>query len=180
MFAIALALAAHGRVVAAEPPPLQFVRTLEGGWQSVLDIPASETIVRGALLDPIAAARFAPDIRTIAYVERGDCSRLRAVTTGIPAVAYVYGRCPTADGWHETLVSSEDLDAYEVRWRFAPRGPGTTVTYMVRIDPRWPAPDFLVDRQVRSTMTTVLSRLYRVVTDPAPLRGADGEVSRTR
>ncbi len=164
MLGLLFALGSLPRADAAEPPAQTFARTPAGGWQTVLAFPAPEADVRAALADPIAAARFSPDISAVTYLERGVCSTLRAVTSGFASVSYVYRRCPTADGWHETLVSSDDLDAYEVRWGFAPRGTSTVVTYMVRIDPHLPAPDFLLARQMRSSISRIVSGLYRAVT----------------
>jgi hypothetical protein len=169
MFLLALSFAVSSRAVAADPPSLRFVETAEGGWQVVVGIPVPEPEVRAALVDPIASARFAPDIHSIAYVEQGrPCSTLDVETSGFASVAYVYRRCPTADGWHETLVTSGSLDAYEVRWRLVPQGNLTEVTYMVRVEPHLPAPDFIVGRQVRSTMSAVMTRLYTHVTTVQP------------
>lgn len=159
-----LVLVSFPRADAAEPPALRLEQTPAGGWQTVLDVPVPEAAVRAALVDPLVAARLSPDISGISYVERGACSTLRSVTSGFASVSYVYRRCPTANGWHETLVSSEDLDAYEVRWTFTQRGASTEVAYMVRIDPTLPAPAFLLGRQMRSSITTIVSRLYRAVT----------------
>ena len=167
MLGVISALALSSRLSAAEPPPLNFLRTPEGGWEATLTLPAPEAAVRAALFDPIAAARLAPDIHAIAYVEDGDCDTLSVETAGFASVAYVYRRCPTADGWHEWLLSSGSLDAYEVRWRLLARGPLTDVTYMVRIDPRLPAPEFILARQVRGTMTSVLTGLFQTLVRPA-------------
>lgn len=167
MLGMVSALTLSARLSAAEPPPLRFVRTPEGGWETTVTLPASEPVVRTVLLDPIAAANLAPDIRAIAYVEDGECDTLSVETAGFASVTYVYRRCPTTDGWHEWLLSSSSLDVYEVRWRLLAQGPVTHVTYMVRIDPRLPAPDFVLARQVRGTMTSVLNGLFRTVA-PAP------------
>jgi len=150
---------------AAEPPPIAPTPNAAGVWRTTYVIPAPVEAVRAALGDPIAAASFSPDITTIAYLSREACPTLRVETgVSIATVAYDYRRCSTATGWHETLVSSKALSVYEVRWDFTPVPTGTQVTYDVHIETSFPVPDFMVARQMRSSITTLLSRLYRKVT----------------
>jgi hypothetical protein len=133
----------------------------DGTVTSELDVPAPLATVRAALLDPIAAARFSPDTVSIAYVARGGCDVLH-VETGVTfaPVAYDYRRCATADGWHETLVSSKSLSDFDVRWGLTPVDIGTHITYQIRIGTAFPAPTFLVTSQLKSSMATELTRLY--------------------
>ncbi|MFN7142248.1 MAG: SRPBCC family protein [Myxococcota bacterium] len=150
---------------AAEPPPITPTSTGDGGWRTEIVVPVPVATVRAALADPIASARFSPDISSIAYVARGTtCETLRAETAGIATIAYDYRRCATADGWHETLVSSEGLDAYEVRWQLVPVEGGPRVSYQVKVDTSFPAPEFVMTRAMKTSITTLLARLYRAVT----------------
>lgn len=150
---------------AAEPPPITPTATGDGGWRTEIVVPAPVAAVRAALADPIATARFSPDISKISYVARGTtCETLRVVTAGMATIAYDYRRCATADGWHETLVSSENLDVYDVRWQLVPVEGGTQVSYEVKIDPAFPAPDFILARAMKTSITTLLGRLYRSLT----------------
>lgn len=150
---------------AAEPPPITPAPDAEGVWRTELVIPAPIEAVRAALGDPIEAARFSPDIATIQYLTRERCPTLR-VETGLSfaPVAYDYKRCATANGWHETLLDSKALNIYEVRWSFESVEAGTKVSYAVNIQPSFPAPAFLFSRQMRTSITTFMERLYRSVT----------------
>ncbi|MDP2306228.1 MAG: SRPBCC family protein [Pseudomonadota bacterium] len=154
-----------GAAFAAEPPVFTPAPDAEGTWRTQLVFPVPIEAVRAALGDPIEAARFSPDITTIAYVSREQCPTIR-VETGMTfaPVAYDYRRCATSTGWHETLVASKALEIYDVRWSFESVEAGTKVTYDVRIKPSFPAPDFLLARQMRGSITTLLQRLYRSVT----------------
>lgn len=151
--------------LAGEPPPIAPAPNAAGVWRTQYVIPASIEAVRAALGDPIAAASLSPDITTIAYLSREACPTLRVETgVSLAPVAYDYRRCATPSGWHETLVSSKALSVYEVRWEFTPVAAGTQVTYDVQIETTFPVPDFLVARQMRTSITTLLSRLYHKVT----------------
>lgn len=160
-----LVTGASGVVSAAEPPAFTPAPGADGVWRTQLVIPVPVETVRAALVDPIAAARLSPDITTIAYLSRESCPTLH-VETGMTfaPVAYDYRRCATSTGWHETLVSSKALAVYEVRWHFEAVETGTRVTYDVNIRPSFPAPDFLIARQMRTSITTLIQRLYRSVT----------------
>jgi hypothetical protein len=154
-----------GPARAAEPPAFAVAPSSDGVWRTEFVIPAPIEAVRAALGDPIAAAQLSPDIKAISYVSREACPTLR-VETGMTfaPVAYDYRRCATSTGWHETLVASKALSIYEVRWSFVSVDAGTKVKYDVHIQPSFPAPDFLISRQMRSSITTLLERLYRSVT----------------
>ncbi len=158
-------IAGLGVVRAAEPTPAP---SADGFWRTEILVPAPLGDVRAALVDPIASSRLSPDIARTTYLDRAECPTLRAELSGVVALSYDYRRCATNDGWHETLVASSGLDAYEVRWRLAAVGEATRVEYAVRIDPAIPAPQFLIVRQMKKSMQTVVTRLYTKVTGRAP------------
>lgn len=133
-------------------------------WRTEMLVPAPLLVVRAALEDPLSAAQLSPDIMRTTYLTRGACPTLRAEVGGALALTYDYQRCATTDGWHETLVASAGLDAYDVRWRLEPVGDATRVEYTVQIDPTMPAPRFLVLRSMKRSTSVVLSRLYAKVT----------------
>lgn len=165
MLAGGLFLLVVGGALAEGLPAITPAPDAAGVWRTELVIPAPIEAVRAALGDPIAAARFSPDITTIQYLTRERCPTLR-VETGVSfaPVSYDYRRCATATGWHETLLASKALAVYEVRWTFEEVETGTKVSYDVAIQPSFPAPAFLLARQMRTSITTFLERLYRSVT----------------
>jgi hypothetical protein len=150
---------------AAAPPTIEPTEHPDGGWQFDFVVPAPLSVVRAALADPIAASRFAPDILSVSYIARGACDTLH-VETGVTfaPVSYDALRCPTADGFHETLVKSTTLSEYEGIWRLAPEGAGTHVSYHLRVAMAIPAPAFLVAGHMRDSMRIQAGRLYAAVT----------------
>ena len=163
-FALVTALLAGNVASASEPPELTPRPLGDGLWHAEMTVPASMADVHASLENPIEAAKFSPDITVIKYLSRGPCDTLRAETAGMVSVAYDYQRCTTADGWHETMVSSSMLTAYDVRWRLTSIAAGTHIAYDIQIKPRFPAPDFLFAPHMRDSMRTILGRLYRKVT----------------
>jgi hypothetical protein len=151
--------------LAAEPPAITPVKTTDGAWAAEVLIPSPVTVVRAALEDPIKASRFSPDTTDIHYVTRGTCDVLH-VQTGVRMwpVDYDMQRCATADGWHETLVGSGGLSDYDVRWALQPAGDSTRVQYKVRIGLSFLAPEFLLNAQLKSSISEILGRLYRATT----------------
>lgn len=152
-------------VRAEEPAPGATMSQSDGFWRTELMVPAPLAEVRAALEDPIASAKFSPDISSLTYLSRGgDCPTLRAQLSGITSFSYDYRRCVTKNGWHETLISSPGLEVYEVTWELEPAGDATRVRYAIKVDPTMPAPEFVLARQVKATMSTIVGRLYRKVT----------------
>jgi hypothetical protein len=150
---------------ASEPPPIAPTAGADGFWHTELLVPVPLADVKAALVDPISAARFSGDITKISYVTRSSpCPTLFVETAGIASVSYEYRRCTTSTGWHETLVSSTTLDAYEVRWSLAPAPDGTLVSYSIKIDPALPAPEFMLARAMKSSITRLLGRFYSTLT----------------
>lgn len=149
---------------AAEPPELTPRPLGDGLWRVEVTVPTPLAEVQACLKNPIEAAKLSPDITAIRYLSHGACDTLHAETGGMVHVAYDYRRCATADGWHETLISSSTLNAYDVRWRLTPVAAGTHIAYDLQIKPRFPAPDFLFAPHMRNSMQTLLRRLYRKLT----------------
>jgi hypothetical protein len=141
---------------AAEPPEMHPQPLGDGLWRAEVTVPASLADVHASLENPLEAAKFSPDISSIRYLSHGPCDTLHAETSGVTGVAYDYQRCATADGWHETMVSSSMLAAYEVRWRLTAVAEGTHIAYDIQIKPKFPAPDFLFAPHMRDSMRTIL------------------------
>jgi hypothetical protein len=150
---------------AAEPPAISPGLDSDGFWSGSIVVPATPAEVAALVEDPIQSARYSPDIETTAYVARGVCDTLRAALSGAIPVTYDYKRCRTSNGWHETLLSSELLSVYEVKWSFSPAPGGTQVDYGVKIGTHFPAPDFVFARRMKDAITTILGRVYRKATE---------------
>lgn len=152
-------------VRAEEPAPGATMSQSDGFWRTEMMVPVPLAEVRAALEDPIASSKFSPDISSLTYVTRGgECPTLRAQLSGIVSLSYDYKRCVTQNGWRETLVSSAGLDAYEVQWELEAAGESTRVRYAVKVDTVVPTPEFIMNRQLKASMSTIVGRLYRKVT----------------
>ena len=81
---------------------------------------------------------------------------------------YITMRCPTALGWTERLLSSDDYAQHEVEWRLEPTADGSTdLTYRVRVALAMPGVQSLVVRKLSTSMVlTVDSLLALLPGDP--------------
>lgn len=139
-------------------------RASDGAWSAEVVWAVPADAVRAQLADPIAMARFSPDITSVTPLPPGRCARYRVATGNLVPLTYDMERCPTSSGWHETLVASEGLSAYEVDWSVKAEGEGARVRYEIHVQPSFPAPSFLVDRETKNSVISLFGRLYRAVT----------------
>ena len=121
--------------------------------------------VRGHLDDVTAAFDLVDDARAVRATRRGDCQEIEVETPGIlRPMRYISMRCPTADGWSERLVQSEDFALHEVEWHITPAADGATdITYRVRVALSMPGVHSLVIKKLSSSMERTVSRLSAVL-----------------
>ena len=67
--------------------------------------------------------------------------------------------CPISDGFKSTLLQSTDLVDFESIWRVHASGTRTIVEYEIVTIPDLPIPQFLVDRQTRSAVRSLLLKI---------------------
>lgn len=122
---------------------------------------ASWERVEAALSDPAARLRMVPNVvRVDPLGSTGGCTDLR-VTTESMGGTYIYDTrsCRTADGWHETMIRSEDLEDVQTTWILHRVAAGVEVNYISRVVTRFPAPQSLVARAHASAMVKTMERL---------------------
>ncbi len=118
--------------------------------------------VRSVVSDPVLVSRIDNSGTVVQLLDsKGRCTSIRAtVTHTIASIAYDAAVCPVDSGWRTRLVKSDDLQAFESVWRVRPAVNGhTMVEYEVRTIPDFAVPQFVVDRQTRSSVDRLLKKL---------------------
>lgn len=166
---IPILLLALGSARAAEVP-VDIALGPEGTVVATVLLPAEEEAVRRILDDPVRSAHLTPDLLSVDVAPtRPPCSHLDGRTRGLTRpLAYRVVRCPTAHGWRESLVSSEDFRRYEVEWQIVPVSEGVRVEYRVAIDVNLPVPGRLVSENVKRSARLTLQALFHAIAPGAP------------
>lgn len=110
-------------------------------------LPLSVEALRKRLEDP----QFLPGVSgdgtkvTVAGSE-GSCLLIDAVSpSAVVELRYRVKRCPTANGFRNTLVQSAHFDAYTSELILEPQGASTLFRYRLALDPSFPVPDMVVN-----------------------------------
>jgi hypothetical protein len=150
----------------ADPEPSAPVTVGNSTVTTEVLIQADAASIRAALADPLTACRLSGDVLSATVLAKeGDCSILRVTTRGLSApLTYTTRRCPTADGFRETLVTTEDFDNQTSSWKLTPVSGGTVVTLAVRSEPRLPLPQRMINAAVGSSAVQTLRNLVHRVT----------------
>lgn len=125
--------------------------------------PTSMDAVRAVLEDPVERSRLVPGIRGVEVLGRqGACVDLRVTTEGAFS-PYVYDTraCPTAEGWQERMLRSEDMEEVVTTWRLKPTAAGVEVAYQTRVKLRIPIPRALLVSAQCGDMVQTLERLWQ-------------------
>lgn len=150
-------------VFAQETPPPEPAITVQadGTYVCRVTVAASAEEVEALLADPVAAARLSPDVLSIQANPAGPCQTLTTTSRGmLSALKFTSKRCPTADGWHEELVASEDFSEFDGTWTVSAVDPSTTeVMYELTTKPNLPVPDAVLRQGVQRSLKTMLRNL---------------------
>ncbi len=127
---------------------------LDNGITMQIDVQADIDQVREILSQARTAAALSPDVLNISVTPRGRCEQVEVETRGfLSSLNYISLRCPTDDGWTETLISSDDFSFYDVQWSMTPIENGTRVTYRIDIEMKnLPVPERLLHSNLSSSM----------------------------
>lgn len=88
----------------------------------------------------------------------GNCEKVKLRTRGLLQPFEIESRrCPTATGWKETLVASNDFSEYWNEWIVEDDGGATQITFRTRSVPNVAVPEALIQAETRR----VLARLFR-------------------
>ena len=147
----------------AEPSPVEI--GADSSIRTTVIVAATPEQVRARLADPVAAAELCDDVIGARVVgASGDCSLLEVTTRGLTdPLVYTVKRCPTADGWQETLVASDDFSRQDSRVRLEAVPGGTRIVMEVRSEPRLPLPQRLLQSEIaKSTVQTLRNLVVQV------------------
>jgi hypothetical protein len=147
--------------LAAEP---QVAVQSDGTVVCTVTLAASESQVRAALVDGAGSSRLSPDVLAVESAKKGACEELTKETRGLFHNFRLRSlRCPTADGWSEKLVSSDDFTEFQADWSIATDPAGTRVTYTVKTGLSIPVPDSLLRQSLAKATATMLGNLAQRV-----------------
>lgn len=141
--------------------PLERVTSIREDGSVVMSVLVEKPVAAVQSSLGSAMSRFSLDAgRTITdTVQRGECQELHVEAPGLLSpMRYISLRCPTADGYSETLVSSDDFDASEVQWTLTRVEGGTRITYRVLVDLDMPVSDSMLQSRVKKNMAAVMDR----------------------
>ncbi len=158
-----LALLALALSASAAPPEVSSEDDGTVVGHVVIDAPADA--VRAVLGDPVRTGDLSPDVLSVENVGgEGDCHDLKTETRGLwRSLTYRSRRCPTAEGWHETLLEPGDFSELASTWRVETHEGGTEVTLRVQTDVNLPVPQGVLRRHERRNVLEILGNLTRAV-----------------
>ena len=76
---------------------------------------------------------------------------------------YVSERCPTADGWHSKMVSSDDFVRHDIQWSVRPANHHSTVLIFVDVELKTIIPGWMVDRFVGNALEGTLRAMNDIL-----------------
>jgi hypothetical protein len=140
---------------AAEP-----VVNPDGSVTMCVVLPAAEDIVRAELDTAAEASALHGDATLVSQERQGRCERSTFKTRGLlSSISYVALRCPTSDGWKQTLVSSETFEENEAEWVLRAVDGGTELRYRIQVRLDLPVGQRIVNAQIVDSMSRAVERL---------------------
>lgn len=147
-------LLAAGLALADDPSAVVEGSVVRG--TAVLAVPPQTIIAQ--LSDPSWAGEVSgsnTQARVVSVL--GPCQHVAYVSpNAILEARYELKRCPTADGWDDTLITSNAFSAYHATWRAVPEGEGARVTYEVDLSTSLWVPDSLVRGETRRSVLKMM------------------------
>lgn len=131
-----------------------------GAVRAEVTLPAAEEQIRSILGDPEEAADLSPDVISVVATPSGECFELKTRSRGLfRPLVFESRRCPTSEGWHEVLVSSDDFTAFDGEWTLNSVEGGTQVIYVLSTETNLPVPDAVVRQNVSRSLQKLLDNL---------------------
>lgn len=136
----------------------------DGTVVAVVTVSATVDAVRAALSDGERVARMSPDLYAVSATSDGRCEVMTKEVRGLLRPFHLRTRrCPTASGFTEVLVDSEDFRSYASSFDVAPSDGGAVVTMRTRTELAALVPASLVQRALSDASVTVLQKLAQQV-----------------
>lgn len=159
LLALALSSAAH----AGDAPEVSVQDDGTVVGRVLVDAPSDQ--VRAVIPQLQSDASASTSVLSVSVHPDADCQAIFRQTRGLWSPFEMRTRlCPTSKGWRETLVQSDDYDAYEVEWTLEPQGTGTLVSMKVKSEIALSVPTSLVRSGqvtgVNESFKALLQRLF--------------------
>jgi len=145
---------------------LQVERERKGPYVVVsAELPHSIEAVNSILREDVKTMKLGQAVRNVTATPLPNgCTQLLVVNEGFAKdLSYIAERCPTENGWHSKMVSSDDFDDHEIIWNTDPLGPHSKVTIQVKVSLKYPVPQFLVQRIVGGALAETLEKIDAVL-----------------
>lgn len=165
MYWAVLAAALSGVTVAAEP---QTVIQSDGTVEVRMTIPAETEAVLQVLADTNGVfSTLNTDIYRTVSEKRGVCEEVRRETRGVfRPFKFRSLRCPSKDGFVETLIDSDDITTFQSSWELTKTQEGTAIVYKVHTELRSVFPRPLVLQGTLAGAKETVVNLARVLLNP--------------
>lgn len=133
----------------------------DGFVRGTLVVDASPDTVRRVLGDSVLLALASPEVRRASATPDGACDRVDLEVKGLfTPFAVQTLRCPTDDGWTETLTDAAMFSAWDSIWTVSTSPSGdTVVTCAVRTAIDLPVPTSLVQRRTARSVAASLEQV---------------------
>jgi hypothetical protein len=139
----------------------------DGAVTGELFVAAPADRVRALIDGPVVQGDLSPDVYSVVATPDGPCRQLVTSTRGLWSPLQVRSRwCPSADGFTETLVQSEDFSVYSNQWTVTPANGGSQVALRVHASPNLPVPQSVITENTRRSVGALLVRLAREAVVP--------------
>lgn len=156
------ALAAGPRPAAAEAAPkISTSINAKGEVVAQVKLAARAATVRELLGDAAKWHKLAPTTVSVKATRDGECEKVKLQVRGLIEPFQVETRrCPTAKGWLETKVASNDFTEYRNEWELADLGEqGSMVTFRTRTVPNVQVPESLLQMETKRILMRVFKNM---------------------
>jgi hypothetical protein len=145
---------------------LQVERERKGPYVVVsAELPHSIEAVNSILRQDVKTMKLGQAVRNVTATPLSNgCTQLKVVNEGFAKdLSYIAERCPTKNGWHSKMISSDDFEDHEIIWNTDPSGENSKVTIRVKVALKYPVPQFLVNRIVGGALEETLEKIDKAL-----------------
>ncbi len=157
---VVTALPAAPALASADAPKVKIHVTPKGEVIAEVKVAARAAAVREVLGGAERAHALAPTTVSAKATRDGKCEKVQLQTRGLlsPFVLETR-RCPTATGWRETLVASDNFVEYWNEWSVKDLADGSLVTFKTRTLPDVAVPEAIILSETRRVLGKLMKNL---------------------
>lgn len=158
---VATVVLAASHTATADSPKVSTHVTPKGEVVASVTLAAAPAAVRQYLGSAERSHGLAPSTVSAKATPDGNCERVKLKTRGLFTPFEIETRrCPTAHGWKETLVASDNFVEYWNEWIVEDAaGGGTSVVFRTRTVPNVAVPDAIIHSETRRVLTKLMHNL---------------------